>query len=223
MNTRPAWGLLFFGAILVIALFFSPIWLKQFSGYVKQEEVKSPFPESFYTLSNEAQDIYLELYQTSHQMAIDMVAARLATPVDIEEPNLPAIDPNPGAVQLLVGGNFTNLDPMRGASGTATIVRLSDGRNIVRLEGLDVINGPDLHVLISAYPRPTTREELDQVQQYEIDLGVLKGDQGNQNYIITDPTFNIDNYQQGSIVLYSARYNLVFSYAGLRPLQETTG
>lgn len=87
----------------------------------------------------------------------------------------------------------------------------------MRLEGLELINGPDMHVLLSAYPRPASKEELDQVPQFQIDLGALKGDRGNQNYIITDPAFNVDNYQQGSVVLYSTRYDLVFSYASLAP------
>jgi hypothetical protein len=215
MNTRPAWGILFLGALIVIALFLSPIWLKQFSGYIEVKQQTAPFPDAFYQLPNEAQDMYTSLYATSRQMAIDLVAARLAVPVDVEDPNLPVLDPNPQAVQQLLIGNFTTLDPMRGASGTAILYRLSDGRTIVRLQNLDALNGPDMHVLLSAYPQPTTREELDQVKQYEIDLGPLKGNQGNQNYIITDPAFNLDNYTQGSVVLYSTRYDLVFSFAPL--------
>ena len=51
--------------------------------------------------------------------------------------------------------------------------------------------------------------------QYQIDLGELKGNLGNQNYEITDPAFNVENYTSGSVVLYSARYQLVFSFAPL--------
>lgn len=215
MNTRPAWGLLFLGALIVIGLILSPIWLDQFSDYFEEESAASLFPDAFYLLPNEAQDQYTALYNTSPQIAIDFVAARLADPVDVEESNLPAIDPNPQLVQPLLTGNFVTLDPVRGASGAATLYRLSDGRTIIRLQDLDAINGPDLHVLLSAFSRPTTREELDQVSQYEIDLGLLKGNQGNQNYVIEEPTFNIDNYAQGSVVLYSARYDIVFSFAPL--------
>jgi hypothetical protein len=224
MQTRPAWGVLVVGAVIVIALILSPIWLDQFSSYIEEPVAAAPFPDAFYQLANQAQDVYMDLYNnTSHQMAIDLVAARLADPVDVEEPNLPAIDPNPNFVQLLLTGDFVTLDAMRGATGTASIYRLSDGRTIVRLETLDAINGPDMHVLLSAYPRPTTQEELDQVPQYQIDLGALKGNQGNQNYIIDDPAFNIDNYQEGSVVLYSTRYNLVFSFAQLVPPQNIPG
>jgi hypothetical protein len=66
---------------------------------------------------------------------------------------------------------------------------------------------------LSAYPNPSTQEELDQVPQLQLDLGVLKSSQGNQNYFIEDPAFNIDNYVNGSVVIYSTRYQLVFSYA----------
>ncbi len=222
MQTRPAWGVLFAGVVIVMALILSPIWLDQFSRYIEEPVAVAPFPDAFYQLANQAQDVYLDLYNnSSHQMAIDLVAARLADPVDVEEPNLPAIDPNPNYVELLMTGNFVTLDAMRGATGSASIYRLSDGRTIVRLETLDAINGPDMHVLLSAYPRPATQEELDQVPQYQIDLGELKGNQGNQNYVIDDPAFNIDNYQEGSVVLYSTRYHLVFSYAPLAAPQNT--
>jgi hypothetical protein len=216
MQTKPGWGILTVGALIVIGLVLSPIWLDQFSDYIEEQEAVAPFPDEFYQLSSQAQDVYMDLYNnTSHQMAIDFVAARLAEPVEIEEPNLPAIDPNPAFVELLLTGNFVTLDAMRGATGTASLYRLSDGRTIVRLESLDAINGPDMRVLLSAYPRPATQEELEQVPQYQIDLGEMKGNQGNQNYIITDPAFNIDNYQEGSVVLYSTRYQLIFSFAPL--------
>jgi hypothetical protein len=222
MNTRPAWGVLTIGALIVITLIFSPIWLQQFSDYIEESEDVAPFPEGFYMLSNQAQDVYTDIYQnTSEQMAIDLVAARLAEPVEVEDPNLPVLDPNPTQVELLLTGSFNTLDPIRLAGGTANIYRLSDGRTIVRLEGLNAVNGPEMHVLLSAHPRPTTRGDLDQVMQYEIDLGELKGTQGNQNYFVNEPTFNIDNYQEGSVVLYSARYEIIFSYASLAPPQES--
>lgn len=217
MNTRPAWGILTVGAIIVIALIFSPIWLKQFSSYIEQPVEVAPFPDDFYLLSRQAQDVYLDLYETNPQMAIDLVAARLADPVDVEEANLAFMDPNPAQVVELLTGSFVTIDPIRLSGGTASLWRLTDGRTIVRLEDLNAVNGPDMHVLLSAHPRPTTREELDEFAQYEIDLGELKGNQGNQNYVITDPAFNIDNYNEGSVVLYSMRYDLVFSYASLAP------
>ena len=215
MNTRPAWGVLFVGALIVAALLASPLWLDQFADYIREQEAVSPFPDAFYQLPSQAQDMYAQLYNRSPQMAIDLVAARLAEPLDVEEPNLPALDPNPSVVREMLTGNFVRLDAIRAAQGTASLYQLSDGRVIVRLQNLDALNGPDLHVLLSAYPRPSTKEELNQVPQYQIDLGPLKGNQGNQNYIIENPAFNVENYSEGSVVLYSTRYELVFSFAPL--------
>jgi hypothetical protein len=204
MNTRPAWGALLAGALVVAILFFSPLWLKEFSGYLEEEAEEAIFPDAFYLLSAEEQDMYNEMYSSDQQMAIDFVGARLAEDVDIEEPNLPAIDPSPGDVQLLLSGDFTLITPIRLATGTASIYRLSDGRRVLRLENLDATNGPELHVLLSAYPNPTTQAALDQVANLQIDLGPLKGNIGNQNYLIEDPAFNADNFET------------VFSYASLR-------
>lgn len=224
MNTRPAWGVLLLGALVVAALVLSPIWLNYFSDQFVQEEEAAPFPPEFYQLSSQVQDYYLDLYEgATRQMAIDMVAERLATPVGVEEPNLPALDADPSQVSQLLTGSFVTLDPMRSATGAATLYRLSDGRMLLRLENLDAIGGPDLHVLLSAYPRPSTPEELEQVSQHQIDLGPLKGNQGNQNYLINEPTFNVDNYASGSVVLYSTRYDLVFSFASLSASTSTSG
>lgn len=217
MNTRPSWGLLFLGALLVGALLLSPLWLPELSPYIEEPEEEAPFPDEFYALASEAQEIYSDMYETDRQMAVDFVAARLVTPEPLDEPNLPVIDPDPGAVTLLLTGSFVTLDPVRGALGTASLYRLSDGRRLLRLESFEAVGGPELHVLLSAYPNPTTQSDLDQTQQYQIDLGPLKSGAGSQNYIITDPAFNVENYTNGSVVIYSLPYETVFSYASLAP------
>ena len=72
-------------------------------------------------------------------MAVDFVAARLTTPEPLDEPNLPLIDPDPANVTMLLSGSFVTLDPVRGALGTASLYRLSDGRRLLRLENLEAI------------------------------------------------------------------------------------
>ncbi len=210
--------MLFVGAMIVVALLLSPLWIDKVVDTTDSKANTGPFPAAFNDLSNEAREMYNNLYGTDRQKAIDLVGARLTDPVDVEDTNLLSEDPNPSAVQQILTGEFLTLDPMRGASGRASIYRLSDGRYVVRLENLDAINGPDLHVLLTAVPGPATREDLDEQAQFEIDLTPdtgLKGNKGNQNYFITDPAFNVDNYMSGSIVLYSTRYEMVFSFATL--------
>lgn len=217
MNTRPAWGLLLLGALVVAALFLSPLWLRELSPYIEEPVEEAPFPDEFFSLANEAQEIYSEMYDRDRQMAVDFVAARLVTPEPLDEPNLPLIDPNPSGVTMLLSGSFVTLDPVRGALGTASLYRLSDGRRLLRLESFEAVGGPELHVLLSAYPNPTTKSDLDQVARLQLDLGPLKSGAGSQNYIITDPAFNVENYTNGSVVIYSQPYETVFSYASLTP------
>lgn len=217
MNTRPAWGLLFLGALVVAALFLSPLWLRELSPYIEEPVEEAPFPDEFAALANEAQEIYSEMYDRDRQMAVDFVAARLVTPEPLDEPNLPLIDPNPSGVTMLLSGSFVTLDPVRGALGAASLYRLSDGRRLLRLEGFEAVGGPELHVLLSAYPNPTSQSDLDQVARLQLDLGPLKSGAGSQNYLITDPAFNVENYTKGSVVIYSLPYDTVFSYASLTP------
>jgi len=63
------------------------------------------------------------------------------------------------------------------ASGRAAVYRLADGSAIVRLEDIDVQNGPDYFVYLLA---GADRESPDG----GLNLGGLRGNQGSQNYAI---------------------------------------
>jgi hypothetical protein len=72
-------------------------------------------------------------------------------------------------------GSFVGVgDGIHNAEGTAKVIPLQDGSNILRLENIHVTNGPDLYVYLS-----TDKSALDFVS-----LGKLKANNGNQNYII---------------------------------------
>ena len=53
------------------------------------------------------------------------------------------------SVVKLKTGNFRDADSFHRGSGQATIYRGPDGSRVLRLENLDVTNGPDLHVIIT--------------------------------------------------------------------------
>ncbi len=217
MNTRPAWGLLAIGALIVIALLVSPFWLDPLSDYLEEEQEIRPFPDAFYTdLSAEEQDIYLELYADEPQQAQAFVEARLEEPVMIDE--LP-----PDYSELLLTGTFSGLGAIYAVHGNVFVYRLADGGTAVRLEEFDTVNGPGLQLLFSREPAPTTEEELGQtaLNMEEVPRWGLRGNRGNQNYVVEGvPAFNVDNYDGGSLVLYSTEYHTVFGFATLqRPPQ----
>ena len=94
-------------------------------------------------------------------------------------------------------GNFSDADSFHRGSGQATIYRGPDGSRLLRLENLNVTNGPDLHVILTPHQDPTRGDEVK--TPGFADLGKLKGNKGDQNYPILD---DVDIDVQMSVVIY---------------------
>ena len=107
-------------------------------------------------------------------------------------------------------GSFCDGDSRHKGSGTATIYRGADGSHLLRLENLDVTNGPDLRVILSPGQNPQGRDEVS-APGY-IELGKLKGNMGNQNYEIPD---GMEVSSFGSVVIYCKAFHVLFSVASL--------
>ena len=89
-------------------------------------------------------------------------------------PVAPVATTVPGPVLLSVG-ELAGIDHR--ASGSAALYRLVDGSHIVRLEDIDIQNGPDYFVhLVPGADRESPGGGHD--------LGALKGNRGSQNYEI---------------------------------------
>ena len=112
---------------------------------------------------------------------------------------------------IVKSGDFRDQDAIHKGSGQATIYLGPDGTYLLRLENLDVTNGPDLHVILSAHEDPMNRSELKDTGY--VDLGKLKGNKGNQNYPIAD---DVDVAIQNSVVIYCKPFHVIFSVAPLR-------
>ena len=112
---------------------------------------------------------------------------------------------------IVLEGEFAGADSFHQGSGSARVYALADGSHVLRFEGFEVTNGPDLHVLLSGHPNPASREE---VMQSYIDLGKLKGNLGDQNYELPAGT-NVAGYQ--SVVIYCQPFHVLFASASLSP------
>ena len=115
----------------------------------------------------------------------------------------------PGVAKLKTG-SLRDQDAFHKGSGEATIYRGPDGSHLLRLENLDVTNGPDLHVILS--PNRDPKNQGDVKTTGYVDLGKLKGNKGNQNYPISD---DVDIAIQGSVVIYCKPFHVIFSVATL--------
>ena len=81
----------------------------------------------------------------------------------------------PAAPVRVTAGTVRGIDHR--ATGGASVYRLADGTAFVRLEDIDVQNGPDYFVfLVPGTDRRTPGTGVD--------LGPLKGNQGTQNYAV---------------------------------------
>ena len=104
-------------------------------------------------------------------------------------------------------GSF--VDVAHHGSGSVDLIPQGLTSYVLRIENLDVLNGPDLRVLLS--PHADVRSS-DGLGEY-VELGKLKGNKGNQNYAIPE---GIDVTQYKSVVIYCKPFKVVFNTANLR-------
>ena len=128
----------------------------------------------------------------------------------IEQSEMMAQPTAANQVQAVAMGSFKDADAFHRGSGTATIYRTPDGSEVLRLEDLDVTNGPALHVVLSTHPDPERSQQVK--QEGYVDLGDLKGNRGNQNYPIPA---GVDTSIHKSVVIYCYPFAVVFSVATL--------
>jgi hypothetical protein len=104
-------------------------------------------------------------------------------------------------------GSFQSLE--HATSGRASVVRLEDGRRFLRFENLSTSNGPDLRVYLSEVP---ASDDWYAYSERFIDLGPLRGNLGNQNYMLPAGT---DLARFKSAVIWCRRFTVGFGVAPL--------
>ena len=116
------------------------------------------------------------------------------------------------APEAVKTGQFRDGDSFHKGSGDATIWDLGTDGFVLRFEDFNVINGPDLRVLLTTHPDPMSRGDVHADDVDYVELGKLKGNIGNQNYLIPND-LNVDDYH--SVVIYCKPFQVVFSVAPL--------
>ena len=97
-------------------------------------------------------------------------------------------------------------------AGTARLVTLADGSVVVRLEDFETDNGPDVVVYLSPAAGDASNDALGADPVF---LGELKGNVGNQNYVVPPGT---DLGKARSVVIWCRRFSVPFGVAGLAPV-----
>lgn len=100
-------------------------------------------------------------------------------------------------------------------SGRATIYKEADGQLVLRLTNFKTSNGPDVHVVLIAATDAADDANFLKNSTEKVELGTLKGNEGDQNYTIPAGT-DLDKFQ--TISIYCERFNANFGAAPLKKL-----
>ncbi len=133
----------------------------------------------------------------------------LASPIWIDQVVSEAL-PEEFKVSTIASGTFMGADARHQGRGRAEILQTGSGAFVLRLSDFEVTNGPDLKVYLSAAQNPT--KPSDVLDAPFVSLGTLKGNIGNQNYILPG---DIDVTNFGSVVIWCERFQVLFASAGL--------
>jgi Electron transfer DM13 len=118
-------------------------------------------------------------------------------------------DPAPPDGTELSRGTFEGRSGQSVESGTALVLETPDGK-VVRVDGLKVTSGPDLHVYLSTAPSDALTEEFG----FDfVDLGSLRYNVGTSNYPVPDDV-DIANYR--SVVVWSKEFGVNFAVAPVK-------
>ena len=103
---------------------------------------------------------------------------------------------------------------LHATSGRAAIYQQPDGKQVLRLTNFKTSNGPDVHVVLIAAKDAQDNENFLNGNVERVELGSLKGNEGDQNYNIPAGT-DLSKFQTVSI--YCERFNANF---GAAPLEK---
>lgn len=97
-------------------------------------------------------------------------------------------------------------------SGRATIYQSSEGKSFLRLSDFVTSNGPDVHVILLRSGEKALGGEVIAGDLDKVELGSLKGNQGDQNYDLPTAT-DLDKYQ--TVAIYCERFHVIFGSSQL--------
>jgi hypothetical protein len=118
------------------------------------------------------------------------------------------------SAQPLESGEFYSI--LHPTAGTATIYQMGDGSRVLRLTSFRTSNGPDVHVYMVA---ADDAKDVATVQRAGfIDLGVLKGTIGDQNFTLGG---DLDLAKYRAVSIWCKRFSVNFGAAALRPTESS--
>lgn len=109
----------------------------------------------------------------------------------------------PASTLAIPMGHFIGVgDGIHDAQGDVLIIEANDGSKFLRFENFKATNGPDLFVYLAT----------DETASDFVSLGRLKGNIGNQNYLIPP---GVDLVNQDTVLIWCKQFSVLFGSAKL--------
>ena len=169
--------------------------------------INEPLPPSsvssdFQRFMNMSEDERIVAANNMTQKQKEMILSVAAQDNNTVSENLSVATMSTSSNKSLIGNFVGAGDGFHSAEGVARIIQLFDGTNILRLENFKATNGPDLYVYLST----------DKTNADIVNLGRLKGNIGNQNYLIPAGT---DITKYNTALIWCRAFSVIFGSAQL--------
>ena len=169
--------------------------------------INEPLPPSsvssdFQRFMNMSEDERIEAANNMTQKQKEMIMTVAAKDNNTVSENLSVATMSTSSNKTLTGNFVGAGDGFHNAEGVAKIIQLADGTDILRLENFKATNGPDLYVYLST----------DKTNADIVNLGRLKGNIGNQNYLIPAGT---DITKYNTALIWCRAFSVIFGSAQL--------
>ena len=93
---------------------------------------------------------------------------------------------------------------------------MADGTHMLRFTNFDTWNGPNVHVYMVAADDAKDAATVERAGF--VDLGEIKGNVGNQNYILPS---DLDMAKYRAVSIWCKRFSVNFGAAALKPAQAS--
>jgi hypothetical protein len=198
---------------IIIAAIAIPLGIYTISPLFINTEINEPLPplssessigfEKFMAMTEDEKNNAAKNMTVEEKDMIMKMAAEQDTTINETMNTTMDISQNREENKNLIVGDFVGVnDGIHNAEGKATILILSDGSQILRLEDFRSTNGPDVHLYLS----------IDKQASDFIDLGRLKANNGNQNYQIP---INADFNKYKYVLIWCQPFSVLFGSAQL--------
>ena len=169
--------------------------------------INEPLPPSsvssdFQRFMNMTEDERIEAANNMTQKQKEIIMTVTAKDNNTVSENLSVATMSTSSNETLIGNFVGAGDGFHNAEGVAKIIQLADGTDILRLENFKATNGPDLYVYLST----------DKTNADIVNLGRLKGNIGNQNYLIPAGT---DITKYNTALIWCRAFSVIFGSAQL--------